>query len=70
MAHDMNQLQVVPGEQQAVEVVQVEAGQVVLLQYFLQSGNDHVLFNPGCKKMRDFFLKVPVQALALQIIYN
>lgn len=31
VAHDVDELQVVPGEQQAVEVVQVEFGALVVL---------------------------------------
>lgn len=48
MAHDVDQLQVVPGEQQAVEVVQVDLGALVTLQSFQQGGNDGpLLLNPG-----------------------
>lgn len=47
MAHDVNQLQVLPGEQQAVEVVQVDIFALVILESFQQSGNDGpFLFNP------------------------
>ena len=47
VAHDVHQLQVFPGEQQAVEVVQVDVGALVILQSVLQSGNDRpLLFNP------------------------
>lgn len=51
VAHDVHQLQVLPGEQQAVEVVQVDVGAPVILQSLQQSGNDRpLLFNPATKK--------------------
>lgn len=50
VAHDVHQLQVLPGEQQAVEVVQVDVGALGILKSFQQGGNDRpLLLNPGQK---------------------
>lgn len=50
VAHDVNQLQVLPCEQQAVEVGQVDISRLVILQSFSQSWNDGpLLLYPGYK---------------------
>lgn len=55
MANDVNQLQVLPGEQQAVEVVQVDVSALVILQSFQQSGNNRpLLLNSGHMKRKSF----------------
>lgn len=47
MAHDVNQLEVISGEQQAVEVLQADVHALVILEGLQQSGNDRpLLFNP------------------------
>lgn len=48
VAHYVDQLQVLAGEQQLVEVVQVHISALVILQGIHQGGNDRpLLFNPG-----------------------
>lgn len=48
VTHDVNQLEVFSGEQQAVEVVQVDVGICVISQHFQQSGDDcPLLLDPG-----------------------
>lgn len=50
VAHNVNKLEVFPGEQQLVEVVQVDFGALVTLQSQYQSRNDcPLLFYPGHK---------------------
>ncbi|TNN45843.1 hypothetical protein EYF80_043968 [Liparis tanakae] len=53
VAHDVHQLQVLRGEQQAVEVEQVDVAALVALQSVQQGGDDRpLLLNPGHEKRR------------------
>lgn len=72
VANDVNQLQVLPGEQQAVEVVQVDVSALVILQSFQQSGNNRpLLLNSGHMKRKSFIyfqLILHVAGLGLPLV--